>query len=140
MLTVNFKPTYDIILRSRCLVGTTIDTLPRFRYFGVGGLGSVSAFPYKAQVGDQMLQANVELIFLPEFLDNDHLIALFADAGYAWMQKEHGFGDFSTINEKALTAIGIGLGDEDMDWRINIARPLDGRDVWETTFRLNFNF
>jgi len=140
MLTANIKPTPDIVLRTRTLVGTTLDTLPEFRYFGVGGLGSVSAFPYKVQRGDRMLQTNVELVFLPEFLDDDILIALFADGGYAWKDEEHGFSDYDTILDNALTAIGIGFGDEDMDWRINIARPLDGRDVWETTFRLNFNF
>lgn len=139
-VTANLELAADIVLRSRFLVGTTTDTLPEYRYFGVGGLGSVSAYPYKKQRGDRMLQTNVELIFLPDFLDHDLLIALFADAGHAWMQDAYDLTDLGKIMDKALTAIGIGIGDDDMDWRINIARPLDGRDVWETTFRLNLNF
>ena len=136
----NWEFATDIFFRSRFLAGATTDTLPAFQYFGVGGLGSVSGYPYKLQLGDRMLQANVELMFLPDFFDGDLYISLFADAGYAWMQKAHGFTDLQSITDETITAIGIGLGDEDMDWRINIARPLDGRDVWETTFRLNLNF
>lgn len=140
-VTTNLELATDIVLRSRFLVGTATDTLPEFRYFSAGGLGSVSGFPYKQQPdADRLLQANFELIFLPDFLHKDWIVALFADAGHAWMHTDHGFTDFDAIMDGALSAIGLGLGDEDMDWRLNVARPLDGRDVWETTFRLNFNF
>lgn len=140
MVTANLELAADIVLRSRFLLGTASDILPEFRYFGAGGLGSVSAHPYDKQEGDRMLQTNFELIFLPGFLHKDWLIALFADAAHAWMHGEHGFTDIGTIMDSAVSAIGVGLGDEDMDWRVNIARPLDGRDYWETTLRLNMNF
>ncbi len=140
LVTANVELASDIVLRSRFLVGTA-DTLPEFRYFSVGGLGSVSGYPYKeTDEADRLLQANFEIIFLPEFLHKDWLIALFADAGHAWLHTDHGFSDIETITDNARTAIGVGFGDDDMDWRVNIARPLDGRDFWETTFRLNMNF
>ncbi|MDP6965820.1 MAG: hypothetical protein QF551_00905, partial [Candidatus Marinimicrobia bacterium] len=99
-----------------------------------------TANPYKSQTGDRMIQMNVELVFLPDFLDDDWFIALFTDVGHAWMHIDHGFTDFNTISADAVTAIGVGIGGEDMDWRFNIARPLDGRDTWQTTLRFNMNF
>lgn len=140
MVSTNLELAGGIVVRSRIIGGTSAGVLPEYRYFGIGGLGSVAAHPYKSQTGDRMIQTNVELVFLPDFLDDDWLVALFADAGHAWMHIEHEFTDFDAITENALTAIGVGIGDEEMDWRFNIARPLDGRDVWQTTFRLNMNF
>ncbi|MFQ6674020.1 MAG: hypothetical protein ACE5GH_04465, partial [Fidelibacterota bacterium] len=140
LVTANWRLAPDIVLRSRFLLGTAEGILPNFRHFGVGGLGSVSAHPYKIQKGDRTLQVNVELVFLPDFLDKDWLIALFADAGHSWMEGDHDFTDAGSIANGTVSAIGVGLGDDDLDWRINVARPLDGRDTWETTFRLNLNF
>ena len=130
----------DILIRTRTMVGESQGVLPRFRAFGVGGLGSVSAHPYKAQTGNRMAQLNAELLLLPEFISGHHYFAMFVDTGNAWNRDIYGFTDFSSISENGLSAAGIGIGDEDFDWRINIARPLDGRDTWETTFRFNLNF
>ncbi|MCH7732236.1 MAG: BamA/TamA family outer membrane protein [Candidatus Marinimicrobia bacterium] len=138
----NWEISEGIVLRNRFLFGTTEGTLPFFRNFTVGGLGSVSAHPYKPsnQTGSQMVQANVELVFLPDFLDKDWVIFLFADGGNAWDSADYNLTDFNSISKNGISSIGVGLGDDDLDWRINIARPLDGRDTWETTFRLNMNF
>lgn len=140
MLSANLELAGGIVIRSRFLGGTAAGELPEYRYFGIGGLGSVTANPYKSQTGDRMIQMNVELVFLPDFLDDDWFIALFTDVGHAWMHIDHGFTDFNTISADAVTAIGVGIGGEDMDWRFNIARPLDGRDTWQTTLRFNMNF
>ncbi len=140
MVSANLELAGGIVIRSRVIGGTSAGVLPEYRYFGIGGLGSVTAHPYKSQSGDRMIQMNAELIFLPDFLDDDWLIALFADAGHAWMNREHGFTDFNAVTKNTLTAIGIGIGDEDMDWRFNISRPLDGRNVWQTNLRFNMHF
>ncbi len=130
----------DILIRTRTIVGESQGVLPYFRAFGVGGLGSVSAHPYKTQNGDRMAQLNAELLLLPAFINDHHYFALFIDTGNAWNRDIYGFTDFSSISENALSAAGIGIGDEDLDWRINIARSLDGGDTWKTTFRFNLNF
>lgn len=130
----------DIVFRNRIMVGESRGDLPQFRAFGVGGLGSVSAHPYKVQSGNRMLQLNSELLLLPDFMDGDHYLAFFFDAGHAWDRDSYLLTDFGTIMGGAVSTAGIGIGDDGLDWRINIARPLDGRDIWETTFRFNLNF
>jgi hypothetical protein len=45
--------------------------------------------------------------------------------------------------EKGISSFGIGVGSsdqEDIDWAVNIAKPLDGREDYETTIRFNYNF
>ena len=130
----------DIIFRSRTMMGDSKGELPQFRIFGVGGLGSVSAHPYKAQTGDRMVQLNAELLFLPNFMEGDHYLSFFFDTGHTWDKSDYSFTGFSSITKSAISAVGIGIGDEDQDWRINIARAIGARDTWETTFRFNINF
>lgn len=130
----------NIVFHSRTMVGNSKGELPQFRAFGVGGLGSVSAHPYKVQTGNRMMQMNTELILLPDFMSGDHYFSLFFDAGHAWDKSDYSFSDFSSITDSAISAVGIGIGNEDLDWRINIAWALGGRNTWETTFRFNLNF
>ncbi|MEE2876560.1 MAG: hypothetical protein VX822_02085 [Candidatus Neomarinimicrobiota bacterium] len=136
---LNWEPTPDILFRSRTMLGESQGALPHFRVFGVGGLGSVSAHPYKVQIGNRMVQLNAELL-LSEFMRGDHYLSLFVDSGNAWDREAYTLTDFTLISKNAVSAVGIGIGDDDLDWRINVARPLDGRDSWETTFRFNLNF
>ena len=110
------------------------------RVFGVGGLGSVSAHQYKVQTGDRMVQLNAELLLLPNFMEGDHYLSLFFDTGHTWNKSDYSFTDFSSITNSGISAVGIGIGDEDLDWRVNIARALGVKDTWETTFRFNINF
>jgi hemolysin activation/secretion protein len=83
---------------------------------------------------------SAELMLLPDFMDGHHYLSLFVDSGNAWDRDAYSLTDFSSIGENALSAAGVGIGDADLDWRINIARSLDGRDTWETTFRFHLNF
>ena len=138
-----------VVIRARLMVGTATGTMPEFRYFSVGGLGSISAYPYKTKwngdpwIGDRFVQLNTEFIFAPEFLDDDWTLILFADAGDAWMSDEYDITNVDSIINNGKSAIGIGFGSsdhDDIDWRVNIARPLDGTDYWESTLRINFNF
>jgi len=116
--------------------------IPEFRYFGIGGLGSVPAHPYKDQIGDQFIQLNLEIMLTPEFMDDDFTFILFADAGHAWDRKEYGFEDSDQIVSNGIASAGFGItfSDDDVRPRFNFSRPLDGRDVWQTTIRLDFNF
>ncbi len=139
-LHVNWELAPDILIRTRTMVGESEGLLPHFRTFGVGGLGSVSAHPYKVQTGNRMVQLSAELMLLPDFMDGHHYLSLFVDSGNAWDRDAYSLTDFSSIGENALSAAGVGIGDADLDWRINIARSLDGRDTWETTFRFHLNF
>ena len=47
------------------------------------------------------------------------------------------------LMEKGISSAGIGIGSSDhknLDWAVNIAKPLNGREVFETTIRFNYNF
>jgi hypothetical protein len=144
LAVLNWEFSHGILLRTRLVGGTSNNLLfTPHRLFGVGGLGSVSAHSYKHQIGEEMLQTNVELIFTPGFLDSEWILKLFADAGYSWFKSDHGFGSIFNKSDEFISAIGIGIGKGDhneWDWGINIAKPTDGRNTIETTFRLNLNF
>lgn len=132
----------DYVIRTRLMAGTSLGDLPEFRHFGIGGLGSVPAHAYKDQTGNQFVQLNLEIMLTPEFMDDDFTIILFADAGHAWDKSEYGFEDTDQIitNGIASAGFGIALSDDDVRPRFNFSLPLDGRDVWQTTIRLDFNF
>jgi len=144
MATVNWEFTEGILIRLRLLGGTSknLDFAPH-RLFGVGGLGSISAHPYKLQTGDEFIQSNLELIFTSEFLSSDWMFKFFTDAGYAWSKEVQSFGSIFNDNDEFLHAVGVGIGmgdHHDWGWGVNIARPTDGREGIETTLRLNLNF
>jgi len=110
----------------------------------------VSAFPYKYQLGDQMIQTNGEIIFTEYFLNEWFFLKIFFDGGYAWSDNYMQLDDDKSssfeqddIMEKGISSFGIGVGSsdqEDIDWAVNIAKPLDGREDYETTIRFNYNF
>ncbi len=139
---LNWEFSYGIVLRTQFMGGTSNGQLDYFRKFGMGGLGSVSAFPYKYQTGDQMLQMNGELLFTENFTDDWFFIKLFADAGHAWDGSTYSL-DFTEFKKQGLSAAGIGFGSiehEELKWSINFAKPLNGKDYLETTIRINYNF
>ena len=138
-LNLNRKLAPDIVFRSRIMAGESQGTLPLFRAFGVGGLGSVSAHHYKAQSGNRMLQLNTELLLLLDLMKGDYYLSLFVDSGNAWDKKDYSFTNFALVNKNSISAVGIGMGNH-LDWRLNIAWPTNKRNVWETTFRFNLNF
>jgi hypothetical protein len=144
LAVLNWEFSDGVLLRSRLLGGTSNNLmLTPHRLFGVGGLGSVSAHSFKHQVGEEILQINVELIFTPHLWDDEWILKLFADAGHAWLKTQHGFGSIIENRDEFLSAVGIGIGKgdhNDWGWGFNIAKPTDGRDIIETTFRLNLNF
>jgi hypothetical protein len=139
---MNWEMSYGLVLRSQFMAGTSDGNLQEFRKFGMGGLGSVSAFPFKYQIGDQMVQANGEIVFTDEFTDAWFFLKLFADGGYAWNDDTFSFNKQNILDYGISSAgVGIGSGDEeDLNWSVNIAKPLDGRDYLETTIRLGYNF
>lgn len=139
---MNLEIADGIVFRTRLMGGTSSGTLLSHRYFGVGGLGSVGAHPYKIQTGDQFVQGNLELIITPEFTDSGWLVKLFFDGGHAWMKADYGF-DFDQVKSSAVTSAGIGIGRgdyDDLSWTINIAKPMNAGGEIETTLRFNYNF
>jgi len=141
-IKMNWDLSFGLVFRSQFMAGTSDGDLPVFRKFGIGGLGSVSAFPFKYQTGDQMLQANGEIVFTQEFTDSWFFLKLFADGGYAWNDDTFNFNKQNTL-DYGISSAGIGIGsdeDEDLSWSLNIAKPLDDRDYLETTIRIDYNF
>ncbi|MBC8323066.1 MAG: hypothetical protein H8E70_05820, partial [Candidatus Marinimicrobia bacterium] len=139
---MNWEMAYGLVFRSQFMAGTSEGRLHEFRKFGVGGLGSVSAFPYKFQIGDQMVQLNGELIFTEDFTDEWFFLKLFVDGGYAWTGSSFNFNQ-QDFMDYGISSAGIGFGsadEDDLNWSMNIAKPLDGSDYLETTVRLNYNF
>lgn len=141
-IRMNWEWAYGIVLRTQFMAGTSDGKLDDFRKFGMGGLGSVSTFPFKYQTGDQMLQLNGEIIFTEDFTDSWYFFKLFADGGYAWTGASYNFNQ-QNFMDFGISSAGIGFGsadDQDMDWSVNVARRLDGSETIETTYRLNYNF
>jgi len=150
LVKLNWEITKGIVLRTNIINGISSGNLEDFRKFGLGGLGSVSAFPYKYQLGDQMIQTNGEIIFTEYFLNEWFFLKIFFDGGYAWSDNYMQLDDDKSssfeqedVMEKGISSFGIGVGSsdqEDIDWAVNIAKPLDGRKDYETTIRFNYNF
>jgi hypothetical protein len=141
-IKMNWEMDYGLVFRSQFMAGTSKGRLHAFRKFGVGGLGSVSAFPYKYHIGDQMVQMNGELIFTGDFTDEWFFLKLFVDGGYAWTGSSFNFNQ-QNFTDYGISSAGIGFGspdEADLNWSLNVAKPLDGSDYLETTVRLNYNF
>ncbi|MBT4280310.1 MAG: hypothetical protein HOD97_01630 [Candidatus Marinimicrobia bacterium] len=140
---LNWEIAEGIVLRTRLMGGTSTGDLLPHRDFGVGGIGSVSAHPYKDQTGNQFVQSNVEFIITPEFTDSEWLVKLFADGGHAWDKSDYAF-EIEKIKTSAITSVGIGIGngdgDDDLNFIVNIAKPMNAGGEIETTVRVNYNF
>jgi len=140
----NCEVSEGVVLRNRLILGMGSESLPYFRQFGIGGLGSVSAQGYKSQVGNHMAQVNSELVFTEEFTENWFMVKLFYDAGMAFNSSD--LIDVDTIfdnSEALIQSAGIGFGWEDgdgLDMGFNFAKPLSNNGPIESTVRLNFNF
>ena len=140
----NWEVSEGVVLRNRLILGMGSESLPIYRQFGIGGLGSVSAQGYKSQVGNHMAQMNTELIFTEEFTENWFMVKLFYDAGIAFNSSD--LVDMGTISEQYDTLLqsgGIGFGWDDGDglkMGFNFAKPLGNDGPIESTVRLNFNF
>ncbi len=140
----NWEVSEGVVLRNRLILGMGSESLPIYRQFGIGGLGSVSAQGYKSQVGNHMAQMNTELVFTEEFTENWFMVKLFYDAGMAFNSSN--LVDMGTISEQYDTLLqsgGIGFGWDDGDglkMGFNFAKPLGNDGPIESTVRLNFNF
>ena len=140
----NWEVSKGVVLRNRLILGMGSESLPIYRQFGIGGLGSVSAQGYKSQVGNHMAQMNTELVFTEEFTENWFMVKLFYDAGMAFNSSD--LVDMGTISEQYDTLLqsgGIGFGWDDGDglkMGFNFAKPLGNDGPIESTVRLNFNF
>lgn|GEM_PF-152208 len=145
LMIFNWEFSEGLVFRSRLMIGSGGKDLPSHRLFSVGGLGSVSAQQYKLQQGNQMAQLNLALFLTPRFTDGDWLISFFADGGRAWESGGSWSSGWVSDNpELGISSAGIGIGhgdyDDDFDWMVNIAKPLDHDGPYETTIRFNYAF
>ena len=140
----NWEVSKGVVLRNRLILGMGSESLPIYRKFGIGGLGSVSAHSYKSQLGNHMAQINTELVFTEEFTDTWFMVKLFYDGGMAYNSPD--LVDMKPIFEQSdplLQSAGIGFGWEDGDklkMGFNFAKQLGSNSPIESTIRLNFNF
>jgi len=140
----NWEVSKGVVLRNRLILGMGSESLPFYRQFGIGGLGSVSAHGYKSQLGNHMTQINTELVFTEKFTDNWFMVKLFYDGGMAYNSPD--LMDMKPISERSNTLLqsaGIGFGWEDGDklkMGFNFAKQLGSNSPIESTVRLNFNF
>lgn len=88
-----------------------------------------------------MAQVNLALMITPEFIDDDWIVTVFADGGHAWLRDEYKF-DIDKIKKNGISSAGFGFGngDDDLDWMVRIAKPMDRSGSYETTIRINYNF
>ena len=140
----NWEVSKGVVLRNRLILGMGSKSLPIYRQFGVGGLGSVSAHGYKSQLENHMAQINTELVFTEEFTDTWFMVKLFYDAGMAFNSPDLlDIGYNSDHSDLLLQSAGIGFGWEDgdgLDMGFNFAKSLGKDEPIESTVRLNFNF
>jgi hypothetical protein len=140
----NWEVSKGVILRNRLILGMGSESLPIYRQFGIGGLGSVSAHSYKSQLGNHMAQINTELVFTEEFTDTWFMVKLFYDGGMAYNSPD--LMDMKPIAEQSdtlLQSAGIGFGLDDGDrlkMGFNFAKQLGSNSPIESTVRFNFNF
>jgi len=140
----NWEVSKGVVLRNRLILGMGSKSLPIYRQFGVGGLGSVSAHGYKSQLENHMAQINTELVFTEKFTDTWFMVKLFYDGGMAYNSNDLvDIGYISEHSDKLLQSAGIGFGWEDGDklkMGFNFAKQLGSNSPIESTVRLNFNF
>ena len=140
----NWEVSKGVVLRNRLILGMGSKSLPIYRQFGVGGLGSVSAHGYKSQLENHMAQINTELVFTEKFTDTWFMVKLFYDGGMAYNSNDFvDIGYISEHSDKLLQSAGIGFGWEDGDklkMGFNFAKQLGSNSPIESTVRLNFNF
>ncbi len=140
----NWEVSKGVVLRNRLILGMGSESLPIYRQFGIGGLGSVSAHGYKSQLGNHMAQINTELVFTEEFTDTWFMVKLFYDGGMAYNSPD--LVDMKPISERSdtlLQSAGIGFGRDDGDrlkMGFNFAKQLGSNSPIESTIRFNFNF
>ena len=140
----NWEVSKGVVLRNRLILGMGSESLPIYRQFGIGGLGSVSAHSYKSQLGNHMAQINTELVFTEEFTDTWFMVKLFYDGGMAYNSPD--LVDMKPIAEQSdtlLQSAGIGFGLDDGDrlkMGFNFAKQLGSNSPIESTVRFNFNF
>ena len=140
----NWEVSKGVVLRNRLILGMGSESLPIYRQFGIGGMGSVSAHGYKSQLGNHMAQINTELVFTEKFTDTWFMVKLFYDGGMAYNSNDLvDIGYISEHSDTLLQSAGIGFGwenGESLTMGFNFAKQLGSNSPIESTIRFNFNF
>ncbi|UCE18346.1 MAG: BamA/TamA family outer membrane protein [Gemmatimonadota bacterium] len=137
--------TRDEYIDARIRVGSVkrkTDVIPNNKLFDLGGIGTLRGFRFKEFTDlTKMVLGNLEYRIrgdkfgtFDNWLFEDFTISFFGDAGWAG----HTFEDIDFENFK--TDIGVGLSNDDQDWRIDFAKRLDRKESVVVTFRINRTF
>ena len=102
---------------------TGFDAIPVQERFYLGGVGTMRATQFKSLAGDREALGNAELRVN---VLRDLQIAVFTDVGDAWVEEDAEFD--------AKVDAGIGIQDSDSNFRLNVARKMDGRDGKDDLF------
>ena len=118
------------------------ELMPKSKLFDLGGIGTLRGYRFKEFTdASKMVLGNLEYRIRGDkfgHMDNwfftDFTISFFGDAG--WLGSS--FDDIDTEDFK--TDLGVGLSDDDQDWRIDFAKRLDKKESIVVTFRINRTF
>ena len=136
----------------RLRLGTAKGSLPRQYLYDIGGFGSLRGYGFKEFTGDRMVLFNAEYWIdgdkhWGQYWPGDEFdVGAFFDAGSAWFARDRSapfdglnslVGAEDSSGERDIkTSMGFAIGLDDL--RLDMARPLDGReDDW--TFSLRFS-
>jgi outer membrane protein assembly factor BamA len=118
------------------------DHIPRNKLFDLGGIGTLRGYRFKEfPDATRFVLGNLEYRIQGDkfgYIDNwilqDLTISFFGDAGWVG-------SSFDDLDIEAFKSdVGVGLSDEDQDWRIDFAKRLDRKDSLTVTFRINRTF
>ena len=116
--------------------------MPRSKLFDLGGIGTLRGYRFKEFAdATKLVLGNLEYRIrgdkfgdFDNWLFDDFTLSFFGDAGWVG----YTFDDIDIEDFK--TDIGIGLSDDDQDWRIDFAKRLDRKESITVTFRINRTF
>ena len=131
----------------RLRTGTAKEDLVTQYLYDLGGISTLRGYGFKQFTGDRMVLLNLEY-----WVDADRHwhnsmpiqdlgIGVFFDVGSAWFANDAS-DPFEGVSEPELKrSFGFGFGDKNQDFRIDLARPLDGDDEsWQALVRLGRSF
>jgi hypothetical protein len=116
--------------------------MPQNKRFDLGGIGTLRGYTFKEfPDSTKFVLGNLEyrirgdkFSYIDNWIFHDLTLSFFGDAG--WIGNSFDSFEF----EKFKSDVGIGLSDDDQDWRIDFAKRLDREGSIAVTFRINRTF
>lgn len=116
--------------------------MPSNKLFDLGGIGTLRGYRFKEYPDmTKLVLGNLEYRIrgdkfghFDSWLFDEFTLSFFTDAG--WVGNSFNDLDFGEFKSD----VGIGLSDDDQDWRIDFAKRLDRKESITVTFRINRTF